>query len=303
MKHSNPEMLLRIAQGDAYCMATEYIRFPRDDELREEAMKIESYLKHPVHQLDAGMYTDDTQMSLAVAEFILSGEEPTKLGFANAFMKAFLRDPRDGYSRGFQAILNKTETGEELLEKLIPTSTKNGAAMRSVPLGVLPSVDDVMRFGRIQASVTHDTPEGIASSQIIGLLSHFALYTDDSFDQIADDIRQHFPQYDDVFTDTWLGPVANHTQNGGHDVGINTVHAVVTLLREETSLVGMLQRIISWGGDTDSVAAIAWGIASIRMRDELPEFLEHGLEPSGNYGVTYLKGLGRDLMERFDEST
>jgi ADP-ribosylglycohydrolase len=80
---------------------------------------------------------------------------------------------------------------------------------------------------------------------------------------------------------------------------MNTVWAVHTLLTEETSLMGILRRAILWGGDTDSVCAIAWGIASCRYQDEqLPEFFERDLESGrdGKYGPAFLKELGRELM-------
>jgi hypothetical protein len=73
---------------------------------------------------------------------------------------------------------------------------------------------------------------------------------------------------------------------------------VHTLLVEEQSLVGMMRRLLQWGGDTDSVAAIAWGIASARYPDEvIPTFFEEDLEVGRPFGVPFLRTLGRELME------
>ncbi len=56
--------------------------------------------------------------------------------------------------------------------------------------------------------------------------------------------------------------------------------------------MGIMRQTIEWGGDTDSVAAIAWGIASARYPDEkLPEFFDRDLE-NGTYGRDYLSTLG-----------
>jgi ADP-ribosylglycohydrolase len=62
-----------------------------------------------------------------------------------------------------------------------------------------------------------------------------------------------------------------------------------------------MSRVASWGGDTDSVAAIAWGIASARYPDEvLPQFLEIDFEAGrGNYGAQFLKDLGEQLMCKY----
>jgi len=59
MKFSNPNMLLRIAQGDSYGLATEYIKFPRDQESKDKALEFKKYIKHPRHSLKAGQYSDE----------------------------------------------------------------------------------------------------------------------------------------------------------------------------------------------------------------------------------------------------
>ena len=92
MKYPNPNMLLRIAQGDAYCMATEFIKLPAYENLKQEALKFEKYLKHPTHTLGAGRYTDDTQMSIAVAEVLLGDYgNISRESFAEAFVKPFIK--------------------------------------------------------------------------------------------------------------------------------------------------------------------------------------------------------------------
>jgi hypothetical protein len=78
--------------------------------------------------------------------------------------------------------------------------------------------------------------------------------------------------------------------------GIATVRAVYSLLRNSETLSQVLDGAVRFGGDTDSVAAIALGIASSRLPDDLPLFLETDLEPGGKFGVEYLKALGARLM-------
>jgi len=304
MKHSNNDMLLRIAQGDAYCLGSEYIKFPRDEETFRQVMKFEKYVKHPTHKLRAGDYSDDTQMSIAVAEVLienansglLSDKNASRHLFAERFVTAFKRDQRDGYARGFQKLLESIENGEDLLRKIRPDSDKNGAAMRSVPLGVIRDISLMFRVAETQAKITHDTEAGILSSQAVALMSHFALWEDGSLDvDMYDWCVNKLPEFK-KFQGAWSGPVK------APNVGINTVHAVATLMRERT-LIDILRKTIVWGGDTDSVASIAWGIASVRMKDDLPEFFLGGLEKGRTYGVNYLKDLGTKLMSAFGEET
>jgi len=105
------------------------------------------------------------------------------------------------------------------------------------------------------------------------------------------------------FREAWVGPVQSRCAHSPFDVGINTAWAVHTLLTTQTSLLNIMRQVLEWGGDTDSVASIAWGIASARYQDEvLPEFLESELEQhtNGQYGTKFLKNLGKDLMDSYD---
>lgn len=293
MKYPNPFMLLRIAQADAYCVATEYIKFPRDAELQAQALRFERYLKHPTHTLRPGQYSDDTQMSIAVAETLIDkGAHATSDDYLDAFYRCFKRDPRTGYSQGFQHLLQTSTSAVDLKSRIVPTSNKNGAAMRSVPIGVLPNVTVVRAVAAMQARLTHDSEHGVLASQAVAMMSHYALWTNEEMSMLPTFLADHDPRLA-VFKRSWAGPVK------GPDVGIKTAHAVCTLatLSEQMPLLDTLQTVIDWGGDTDSVAAIAWGIASTRRRhDTLPEFFERDLEPGGQYGASFLYDLGERLM-------
>lgn len=300
MRHRNDLMLLRIAQGDAYAAAIEYVKPKEQPELYEGIRKFERYLQHPTHtKLRPGMYTDDTQMSIALTEVLLAkGRGAKHEDFVEAWFHAFKRDPRDGYSRNFQAILESVKTSDELRLTLRPDSTKNGAAMRSVPLGVIPDPEWVKTMAMRQAGTTHATYEGVTSAVAVALMSHYALYDRRDFPSMPGWLANQLPVFE-RFREPWVGPVQGKAKGSPYDVGMNTAWAVHTLLTTQTSLMEIMRQVIDWGGDTDSVAAIAWGIASARFHDELPEFLERDLEAQGNlkYGSEFLKALGKRLME------
>lgn len=298
MRHPNPEMLLRIAQADAYAVAYEYVVDKDAPNIRGELLKFERFHQHPTyHKLPAGTYTDDTQMSIAVAETLLLGHEPTANDFTNSFYEAFKRDPRDGYSRALQEIMEQVKSADELRTRVVPTSNSNGAAMRSVPLGIIKSAPKMGALAGIQASATHATWGGINSSIAVAMMSHFALYDHRSFASMYDWCCRQLPAFE-WFKEPWSGRVAASNDKSNLGIGMMTAHAVHTLLASETTLMGIMHKVIEWGGDTDSVASIAWGIASARFRNEkLPDFLEQQLEPGGNYGAAYLRDLGNRLMK------
>jgi len=304
VRYRNDNMLLRIAQADAYAACVEYVKEKEKPELYVEARKFERYLQHPTHtKLRPGMYTDDTQMSAALAELLLTkGRTAKHEDFVEAWFYAFKRDPRDGYSRKFQAILESVETSDELRLTLKPDSTKNGAAMRSVPLGVIPDPEWVKTMAMRQAGTTHATYEGVTSAVAVALMSHYALYDRRDFTSLSSWLVTQLPVFE-RFREPWVGPVAGNVKASPYDVGMNTAWAVHTLLTTQDSLMGIMRQVIDWGGDTDSVASIAWGIASARHQDEvLPEFLERDLEATGNlrYGPAFLRDLGKRLMNAYD---
>ena len=257
-------------------------------------MKFEHYYDHPNRPKSKGHYTDDCQLSIAIAEASISGRPYTKEKFAKSFFDTYKRDRRGGYARNFQKLLEEVKTWEELLERLRPDSDKNGAAMRSVPIGVLSGVSEVLSVAETQAKITHDTVGGITSSQIVALASHYSIYLDEPLEKepLLAWLKQYVIIPDEFYTD-FDGPVV------GPGVGMVTARAVIDLITRNTNLLDVMRHAIIMTGDLDSVLSIALGIASNRMdRSKLPDFLIYELEPGRKYGVEFLKNLGKDLFEK-----
>src|SRR5271166_6331384 len=102
-------MLLEMAIGDGAGAPFEYAK--TDFVLLNDPLT--GYLRHPDprHTVIPGNYTDDTQMTIGCVWAILSGEPLTDLALANAWLRIYQDDPRDGYARGFKAFLDSTPTG------------------------------------------------------------------------------------------------------------------------------------------------------------------------------------------------
>lgn len=301
MLHPNPNMLLRIAQGDAYGVAAEYCNRHPDELEHRELFEFKRYVSHAIYAIAPGSYTDDTQMSIAVAETLINFKHNLHRGtFSTSFWNAFKRDPRPGYSPNFQRILESSSCWGDVAKRLHATSDKNGAAIRAVPIGVIADPKRVVEVATEQAKITHDSEGGISSAVAVALMSHFALYDRRDFSRLPAWCCQWQPSFT-LFERPWSGPVQGQGR-GKLGVGVVTAWATCTLLMECNSLLDIMRRILEWGGDTDTIAAIAWGIASARYRDEqLPEFFERDLEMHTNspYGVKFLKRLGERLMEAY----
>ncbi|WP_390624114.1 ADP-ribosylglycohydrolase family protein [Fodinicola feengrottensis] len=88
-------MLVELAVGDAYGAGFEYA----DPDFVASNNTLNRYVQHPKHSgIRPGQYTDDTQMTLAVAELLVSNEPWTEGSVADKFVEVFRRDPREGYA-------------------------------------------------------------------------------------------------------------------------------------------------------------------------------------------------------------
>lgn len=281
-------MILEGAIGDAYGAGFEFA----DYEKIKTKNVVERYEIHPLFKEIKGRYTDDTQMSIAIAELLLEGKEWNALNIATKFVDAFKRDPRRGYAKRFYQFLTDIKDGQELLDKIHPKSERNGAAMRAYPIGVLKEESDILTKTRIQAGVTHQTEKAIYAAQAIALTSHYFLYAKGSKSNLLEYLE-------DIQKIKWNG-------KWNERVGVNaieTVEATLSVLINGSSLKFILKKSVNFGGDVDTVAslAMALGVISEEIENDLPKWLYDQLE-NGTYGTDYLRELSKNLLKLKEEA-
>lgn len=275
-------MLLELAIGDAYGAGFEYV----DRDYIAQFNDLSRYVKHPRHSIIPGFYTDDTQMSLAIAEMLVNDVLWTPINLASHFVDAFKRDPREGYAGRFYEFLCSVDSGEQFLEKIIPKSDKSGAAMRAAPLGVLPTIDEVLEKAHVQAAVTHDTPDGIHAAMAAALMTHYFIYDLGAKQHLGQFLAEHVPG---DWAIPWQGKVKAQ--------GWMSVRAGITAVETHDNLSDMLRGCVDYSGDVDTVATIALAAASCskEVENNLPQHLILSLE-NGTYGREYITRLDRELM-------
>jgi ADP-ribosyl-[dinitrogen reductase] hydrolase len=278
-------MLLELAIGDAYGAGFEDV----DAEMILQQNDLSAYVKHPRHHIQPGSYTDDTQMSLAIAEAIVSGEPWAPASLAERFVQVFQRDPREGYATGFSHLLRQVQDGEQFLKEINPTSEKSGAAMRAAPIGVYPTVSLVIERCTMQAALTHNTPGGINAAVASALMTHYFLYHLGSKSELGIFLENHVPGR---WATPWTGTVKSQ--------GWMSVQAAVTALLRCETMRDVLKTCIRFSGDVDTVAAIALaaGSCSAEIAQDLPVHLFDALE-NGQYGRDYIHLLDTQLMAFF----
>lgn len=274
--------MLESAIGDAYGAGFEYA----DMEMIRRSNDLSAYVKHPRHNIRPGSYTDDTQMSLAIAETIVSAKPWRPRILAHSFVVAFQRDPREGYAQGFYHFLQTLRDGEQFLREIRPDSDKSGAAMRAAPIGVYPTVTQVVERCSVQAALTHNTSAGINAAVAAALMTHYFLYHLGAKKDLGSFLEK---QVDGRWAMPWSGKVTAQ--------GWASVRAAVTAVSASNSMSNLLKTCVQFSGDVDTVAAIALaaGSCSAEIAQDLPAHLFEQLE-NGKYGRDYIQRLDTQLL-------
>ncbi len=281
-------MLLEMAVGDGYGACFEWtdkwiITFKND-------LKYITLEENP-SLIKPGNYTDDTQMAIALAEFIVEHRNWDHYDLAQKFVECFHRDPRRGYAPGFYLFLLDHKDGMSFIKDIHANSNRSGAAMRAAPLGLIKNIGMLKAKSKIQSSLTHNTDEGNGSALVVSLAVHYFYYNLGPKKDLMDWLKTHqsipltFEQlktYDHIPVLGWPCVMA-------------ALHSVLNC----NSLSETLKACINWAGDTDTIAAIAMGIASVckEMKQDIPQNLIDGLENS-KYGRDYIVELDKKLMEK-----
>lgn len=276
-------MLVEMAIADAYGAGFEY----RDDHYVAKHNNLWRYHPHQLGDIEPGHYTDDTQMSIALAEMMLDSNDWTSENIAKRFFTTYARDPRKGYSKRIQSQLEHGNVEGLLLGM---KGGGNGAAMRAAVLGLYPALHQVRAYANLQATVTHDTKAALDSAAAVAVAVHFLAWGDATRWNVGMLTQMDVGgDFEFPWPATWR--VGSHPSQA--------VRAAFTALQQGDTLSKVLMEAVGFGGDTDTVATIAMALAVwCGMENDLPPHLYEGLE-NGSFGLDYLRDLDQQLLHRF----
>lgn len=267
--------------------------------------------KHRIGEKETGIgtFTDDAQMSLAIAEQMIAKVQTRDLSYAHRFIEAYRRDPRGGYSRRLTTAMNgaidleididnrwneKRIRAEHFLKNVKPQgASSNGCVMRTIPIGLLSDPSEVEHRSIIHCAATHSSLFAIQATIAVSLTAHYFYHN----------IQEPFTQ--------WLagriGIEACRTIAESHmnkeempcDAMKTASFSIKTAMKEK-SMSKALHSCIEIGGDVDSLAAIVMGLMSLKkgVVNDLPKILYDNLE-NGSYGRDYMKLIDARLFEMF----
>lgn len=192
---------------------------------------------------DGCCFTDDTVCSLAVADALMSGGD-----FAASLRRFARRYPDAGYGGRFIEWVRSDRAGPY-------NSLGNGSAMRVAAIAyVAREQAELLVLAERSARVTHNHPAGVAGAQATALAIWLARRRENPgairtaiADRFGYDLSQSVDQIRDSF---------------GYDVTCaGTVPPALICALEATDFEDALRNAVSLGGDSDTLACIAGGLA------------------------------------------
>ncbi len=188
-------------------------------------------------------FTDDTVLTVALADSILSGTS-----YVDNLRKFYRWYPGRGYGASFHSWVRSSNP-------MPYNSWGNGAAMRISPVGyAYNDIATILQKAQEFTEITHNHPEGIKGGQATAATIYLARIGK-SKSEIKDFIETKF-QYDlskhvDLIRPSYRLDVSSQ----------GTVPQAIRAFIDSTDFEDAVRTAVSLGGDTDTLASITGGIA------------------------------------------
>ena len=192
---------------------------------------------------DASRYTDDSVMTVAIADWLLTGDSLLEImqDYGNRY-------PAAGYGGMFYSWLKAREPKPY-------NSWGNGSAMRISPVGwAFNTLEETLEAAKQSAEITHNHPEGIKGAQATAA-SIFLARTGKSKQEIKKYIEQIFG-YNLSRTCDEIRPTYLFDESCQ-----GTVPESIIAFLESSDFESAIRLAVSLGGDADTMGAITGGIA------------------------------------------
>ena len=209
---------------------------------------------------DFSRFTDDTVLTIAVANALLRGTP-----YDEEIRQFALQHPKAGYGGGFRKWMMS-------LNPQPYNSYGNGSAMRVSPVGFMAQSQAwALCEAKKSAEVTHDHPEGIKGAQSVALAIYLARTGADKA-TIRQTITERFG-YDLSRTIEEIKPTYRF------DVTCQgSVPESIIAFLDSADYESAIRNAIWLGGDADTMACIAGGIAEAFYQEIPTAFLDEAMK-------------------------
>jgi ADP-ribosylglycohydrolase len=209
-------------------------------------------------------FTDDSVLTLATMDAILNQTDYTQ-----AYQKFGRKYPHRAYGSRFKSWIYSENPKPY-------NSYGNGSAMRASPIGwYCNSIDDVLVEAQKSAEVTHNHPEGIKGAQAAAAAVYLA-----RIGKRKDEIREFIVDVFDYDLDRTIDEV-----RPVYDFDVScqgSVPEAIIAFLESNDYENAVRLAVSIGGDSDTIACIAGGIAEAfywEILEDITDFVQVILGP------------------------
>ncbi len=202
-------------------------------------------------------FTDDTVLTAAIADALLHGRT-----FADAIWDWGNRYVYAGFGHSFRNWKKRREKDPDATND----SKGNGSGMRVCPVGFFAkSIEQAMSLAKESAVITHNSPGGIAGAQAIAA-AVFMAKQQKSKEEIRNFIEEAFG-YNLCLTHNEIRKLVNDSDSAEkthreREWAENTCPVAIMAFLYSTGYESALRIAISYGGDVDTIACMAGGIAA-----------------------------------------
>lgn len=226
-------------------------------------------------------YTDDTVMTLAIAEALMNADE-TYSDLSECAVQSMQRLGREFKKAGYGSLFRRWLKSDNPQPY---GSFGNGSAMRVSPCAyVAKSPEQVKELSYLVTAVTHDHEEGIKGAEAVAVAVYLAR-TGSPMQEIRQYIEEHYYTLDFTLDGIRHDYKFNATCQG-------SVPQALQAFFESNSFEDAIRNAISIGGDSDTIAAICGSVAG-------PFY---SIPPAHyNQAMTYLPPELKSIISRFNE--
>lgn len=275
--------LVGLAVGDALGAAAEFLK---EHQVEKAFGMLDEYQDSP--EFDAGEFTDDTSMALAMAEAIIDAGAVDLEAIAEAFIRWMRSDGRGIGGLTYQALRliekgsSPGEAGLKAWEASDRTAAGNGAVMRCAPVALFDwrEPDKLIEDSILTSRITHYDPRCCWSCVAVNSAIGAVLRDEDPFATAMEAISGKCHELEYALQDSQVSGLELMALDRS-DMGytILTTQAAFTALREFDSFERGIVEVVHKGGDADTNAAVAGALLGAKYGlSAIPEKWVTGLE-------------------------
>ncbi len=255
-------------------------------------------------------YTDDTQMTIGVAETLITHGRIEPDALAKSFADNF--DSNRGYGPGakkiIQAMIDR-EDWQKLSEDIYPGgSYGNGAAMRIAPVGLAfhRDLETLNEQVRLASEPTHKHNLAVEGALLIAhaisfVMRHSTFDRKDFYDYLKKQVNEEEFQWQLSIADMIeIGSPLWSSLGNSLEAHRSVLASIACFAVTPDSYEQTIGRAIFLGNDTDTLAAMAGAISGAHLGIQaVPTHLLDIMEEQGK-GRHYIEDLAVQLYERFE---